>query len=65
MTSEWNGEGKSQLDFMQEDQCILVDFEDNVIGYDDKFECHIFSPERPRGKLHRAFSVFLFDQSGR
>jgi len=54
-----------QLDFMQEDQCILVDFEDNVIGYDDKFECHIFSPERPRGKLHRAFSVFLFDQSGR
>mmetsp|Transcript_30216 Transcript_30216/g.79957 ORF Transcript_30216/g.79957 Transcript_30216/m.79957 type:complete len:85 (+) Transcript_30216:132-386(+) len=21
-----------QLDFMQEDQCILVDFEDNVIG---------------------------------
>ena len=37
----------------------------NASGHDNKYETHIFCPERPRGKLHRAFSVFLFDESGR
>ena len=86
-----------QIDFMNKDECILVDFNDNVAGefllplirfstrlvdhrlcavrpradrrimagHDNKYETHIFCPERPRGKLHRAFSVFLFDEHGR
>ncbi|KAJ1480908.1 putative type 1 isopentenyl-diphosphate delta-isomerase 1 [Baffinella frigidus] len=61
----WTGEGKSQLDFMFKDECILLDMDDNVVGHDNKYETHIFCPERPRGKLHRAFSVFLFDEQGR
>merc|ERR1711935_303829 len=61
--AEWNTDGNmTQEDFMLRDKCILLDAEDNVIGFDDKYETHIFCPERPRGKLHRAFSVFLFDQ---
>jgi hypothetical protein len=28
----WSGEGLSQIDFMQKDECILVDMNDNVIG---------------------------------
>lgn len=35
---------------------ILVDDEDRVTGYDDKLSAHLGD-----GKLHRAFSVFLFD----
>ena len=34
-------------------------------GTDNKYETHIFCPERPRGKLHRAFSVMLFNAEGR
>jgi hypothetical protein len=36
-----------------------------VAGTDNKYETHIFCPERPRGKLHRAFSVFLFNTEGK
>jgi len=57
----WSAEGMSQEDFMLKDQCILLDMQDNVIGCDNKYETHIFCPERPRAKLHRAFSVFLFN----
>jgi len=28
----WSGEGLSQIDFMQKDECILLDMNDNVIG---------------------------------
>ncbi|MEE4661421.1 MAG: isopentenyl-diphosphate Delta-isomerase [Halieaceae bacterium] len=35
---------------------ILVDGDDRVTGYDSKLNTHLGS-----GKLHRAFSVFLFD----
>eukprot|EP00286_Rhodomonas_abbreviata_P028817 CAMPEP_0181311428 /NCGR_PEP_ID=MMETSP1101-20121128/13131_1 /TAXON_ID=46948 /ORGANISM="Rhodomonas abbreviata, Strain Caron Lab Isolate" /LENGTH=306 /DNA_ID=CAMNT_0023418157 /DNA_START=10 /DNA_END=930 /DNA_ORIENTATION=+ len=61
----WSADGCSQKDLMLKDQCILLDFNDNIAGYDNKYETHIFCPERPRGKLHRAFSVFLFDESGK
>ena len=57
----WSAEGMSQEDFMLQDQCILLDMQDNAIGCDNKYETHIFCPERPRAKLHRAFSVFLFN----
>lgn len=46
-----------------EDQCILVDQNDNVTGEASKSDCHMVSRD---GKLllHRAFSVFLFNSSG-
>lgn len=55
----------SQLDLMLRDECILLDLDDNVVGHDNKYESHIFCDLRPRAKLHRAFSVFLFDSQGR
>jgi isopentenyl-diphosphate delta-isomerase len=39
---------------------ILVDGNDNPIGFEEKVKCHL-----PNGKLHRAFTVLLFDKSGR
>eukprot|EP00656_Telonema_subtile_P030176 TRINITY_DN33195_c0_g1_i1.p1 TRINITY_DN33195_c0_g1~~TRINITY_DN33195_c0_g1_i1.p1 ORF type:complete len:322 (-),score=87.72 TRINITY_DN33195_c0_g1_i1:108-1073(-) len=64
--AQWNTDGNmTQEDFMLRDKCILLDAEDNVVGFDDKYETHIFCPERPRGKLHRAFSVFLFDSDNK
>lgn len=47
---------------MMKENCILVDENDNVIGHDTKKRCHLLSNGLP---LHRAFSVFLFDQAGR
>lgn len=43
----------------QSNMLILVDRNDDVIGYQEKETCHDGD-----GLLHRAFSVFLFDQSG-
>lgn len=37
---------------------ILVDKDDNVIGYGDKLDVH------RKGQLHRAFSVLLFNENG-
>lgn len=39
---------------------ILVDEHDNEIGYRSKVDCHT-----GHGTLHRAFSIFLFDDRGR
>lgn len=36
-------------------ELILVDENDNIIGYDEKMNVHL------KGKLHRAFSVFIWD----
>ena len=41
---------------MNNDELILVDEEDHVLGYRTREECH-----RGGGILHRAFSVFLFN----
>jgi farnesyl-diphosphate farnesyltransferase len=47
---------------MENDQCIVVDENDVVIGKDSKRQCHL----RSNGlKLHRAFSIFIFDDEGR
>ncbi|RYE41522.1 MAG: isopentenyl-diphosphate Delta-isomerase [Sphingobacteriales bacterium] len=40
------------------DNVVLVDLEDNVIGTMQKMEAHV------KGKLHRAFSVFIFNTKG-
>lgn len=39
---------------------ILVDADDNPVGFETKQRCH-----EGRGLLHRAFSVFLFDAAGK
>lgn len=39
---------------------ILVDNTDREIGLEEKVKCHM-----PDGKLHRAFTALLFDESGR
>jgi len=39
---------------------ILVDENDNEIGYRSKVDCHL-----GHGTLHRAFSIFVFDDQGR
>lgn len=41
------------------DRLILVDSEDNEIGYAAVTECHYQNP-----RLHRAFSVFVFNDAG-
>lgn len=50
---------------MLKDQCIAVNYLDEVIGHENKYNCHKFLPGQPRGILHRAFSVMLFDSEGR
>jgi len=50
---------------MLKDECIVVNYLDEVVGHDNKYNCHKFIPGQPRGILHRAFSVMLFDASGR
>jgi len=42
------------------EQVILVDEKDREVGTADKLDAH-----RDGGRLHRAFSVFLFDPEGR
>lgn len=42
------------------EELILVDSDDNETGYLSKSACHDGS-----GTLHRAFSLFLFDEAGR
>lgn len=46
------------------ENCILVDENDNSLGPSSKEECHRVDPETGGLKLHRAFSVFLFDLKG-
>ena len=62
--TQW-GAGLSQNDLMEKDTVLVVDNADQLIGSASKKESHVFSKETPYGILHRAFSVFLFDQKGR
>ena len=59
------GVGMTQDDMMKKDQVILLDAQDNMIGNASKVDSHTFSTAQARGMLHRAFSVFLFDDQGR
>lgn len=43
----------------EEEELILVDNDDNEIGYASKARCH-----NGKGVLHRAFSLFLFNEAG-
>eukprot|EP00980_Cylindrotheca_fusiformis_P014798 scaffold4026_cov117-Cylindrotheca_fusiformis.AAC.33 len=62
-TSKWDGNSMSQTDMMEKDTVLVLDDNDNVIGSASKKNSHVFQSEQPRGILHRAFSVFLFDES--
>jgi isopentenyl-diphosphate delta-isomerase len=42
------------------DEIVLVDESDRPVGYDSKLP-----PHQNGGRLHRAFSVFIFDSAGR
>ncbi|KAJ1975736.1 isopentenyl-diphosphate delta-isomerase idi1 [Dimargaris verticillata] len=45
------------------ERCILVDRDDKPIGYETKKNCHLMT-NISQGLLHRAFSVFLFNNKG-
>jgi isopentenyl-diphosphate delta-isomerase len=60
----WNGSA-SQDALMQADCCAVVDECDAVIGHASKWAVHRFEGATPRGMLHRAFSVFLFNADGK
>ena len=62
--STWNA-SQTQMDFMKNDRVILVNDADVVVGSESKENAHKFISATPRGTLHRAFSVFLFDESDR
>ena len=54
---------ETQVQLLAE-ECILVDESDKVVGSDTKKNCHLNS-NIEKGLLHRAFSVFLFNQEGK
>jgi len=62
-TTTWDGNAMSQEDMMIKDTVLVLDDNDNVIGSASKRNSHEFTTEQPRGILHRAFSVFIFDES--
>ncbi len=41
------------------EEIILVDEKDNEVGYEEKIKAH-----EKGGKLHRAFSIFIFNSNG-
>ncbi len=53
----------TQVELLAE-ECILVDESDKVVGSDTKKNCHL-NVNIEAGKLHRAFSVFLFNSEGK
>ena len=62
-TKTWDGSTMTQTDMMEKDTVLVLDHDDNVIGSESKRGSHEFTSQQPRGVLHRAFSVFIFDES--
>ena len=52
--------GTGSIVSSDDEALILVDDQDNEVGFLNKADCHVGD-----GVLHRAFSVFLFDDAGR
>lgn len=52
--------GTGSIVSSDDEALILVDDHDNEIGFLNKADCHVGD-----GVLHRAFSIFLFDDAGR
>ncbi|KAH3679622.1 hypothetical protein WICMUC_000854 [Wickerhamomyces mucosus] len=59
----FQGHDKEQIKLMEE-LCIVLDYNDNAIGAGTKKLCHIMD-NIEKGLLHRAFSVFLFNEEGK
>ncbi|CRL00937.1 CLUMA_CG014193, isoform A [Clunio marinus] len=55
-------ENEKQELFLDRENCILVDGNDKNVGFASKRDCHKVSGNDI--KLHRAFSVFLFNEKG-
>jgi isopentenyl-diphosphate delta-isomerase len=53
-----------QAALMAADHCILVNRLDQAIGSSPKQECHLMTQIAAGKGLHRAFSVFLFNEQG-
>ena len=62
-STKWDGNSMTQTDMMEKDTVLVLDNDDNVIGSASKKDSHVFRTDQARGVLHRAFSVFLFDES--
>ena len=56
------GHNDIQIKLMNEN-CIVLDWDDNIIGAATKKTCHLMDNIN-RGLLHRAFSCFIFNDSG-
>lgn len=59
----FDGQDAEQIRLMEE-VCIVVDWNDTPVGAGSKKTCHLMTNIN-RGLLHRAFSVFLFDENNR
>jgi hypothetical protein len=57
------GAGRTQEALMESDTVLVLGRHDQIIGSASKKESHILTKNHPHGILHRAFSVFLFDES--
>lgn len=58
----FSGHDEEQIRLMNEN-CIVLDWDDNAIGAGTKKLCHLMD-NIEKGLLHRAFSVFLFNENG-
>ncbi|KAI8849438.1 NUDIX hydrolase domain-like protein [Chytridium lagenaria] len=63
MGIDWASYDEEQVRLMSE-MCIVVDKDDNAIGVESKKNCHLME-NIDKGLLHRAFSVFLFNDEGK
>ncbi|CCE61193.1 hypothetical protein TPHA_0A01080 [Tetrapisispora phaffii CBS 4417] len=61
--SVFTGHDEEQIKLMNEN-CIVLDWDDNAIGAGTKKLCHLMDNIN-KGLLHRAFSVFLFNDEGK
>jgi len=64
------GTDMNQEDMMESDLLVIVDHDDNVVELSEeqsvsKKAAHTFSNDQPRGILHRAFSLFCFNEDGK
>ncbi|WP_077530939.1 isopentenyl-diphosphate Delta-isomerase [Vreelandella utahensis] len=52
------GQSRTNIVSFDEEPLILVDENNQVLGYDSKVACH-----QGEGRLHRAFSLFVFNRN--
>ena len=46
-------------------RCLVINYNDEITGYDNKYNVHKMIAGQPKGVVHRAFSVMLFDADGK